>query len=298
MSHFFHLGLAGWPLAHSLSPRLHQAALQACGLSGVYELYPFPPLPAGRAEMSALLARLRSGELDGLNVTIPHKQSVLPLLDTLTPTAQAVGAANTLFRAEEQLVGENTDVDGFLRDLDDRVAENFPGQLIQPGHALVLGAGGAARAVVYALTQRGWQVHLAARRPEQAEQLAAGFSHLSPAPTALAQPLLEAADLARLSLRLLVNATPVGMTPHEEASPWPENLPLPPGCFVYDLVYNPPETRLLRQAKRQGIPAANGLGMLVNQATLAFLRWTGLPGEKYPIIQEAMYASIYTEKTT
>jgi shikimate dehydrogenase len=281
---FLRLGLTGWPLAHSLSPRLHQAALQACSLSGEYQLYPIPPLPDGQAQLGTLLARLRRSELHGLNITIPHKQAALPLLDQLTPTAQAAGAANTLYMQGEQLVGENTDVRGFLEDLEAQFT------LPQQGQALILGAGGAARACVFALAQRGWQVVLYARRSEQAQRLAGDFAHLSPAPQVLSQPVAQAAIAMRFDL--LVNTTPLGMPPNQTASPWPQNVALPQDCRVYDLVYNPPETPLLRQARQQGLAAANGLGMLVRQAALAFLQWTGLSADRLPGILQAMHAAV------
>jgi shikimate dehydrogenase len=240
----------------------------------------------GGAELARLLERLRRGEIAGLNITIPHKQAVLPLLDELTPTVQAVGAVNTLYRTGERLVGENTDAPAFLEDLD--LQFNLPKQ----GKALVLGAGGSARACAYALASRRWQVYLAAQRPEQAQQLASDFAHLTPAPIAMEKPLLEAARImSTTDLDLVVNATPVGMQPFEQASPWPESISLPPGCLVYDLIYNPVETRLLRQARRQGLPAAGGLGMLIHQAALAFIHWTNLPIQKLPTVLQAMQSA-------
>jgi len=287
MSRTFHLGLMGWPLVHSLSPRLHRAALQACELRGNYELYPISPLPGGTAEMAALLERLRGGEIDGLNITIPHKQSVLPLLDELSPTAQAIGAANTLYRTGVRLVGENTDAPAFMEDLE--LHFSLPRQ----GKALVLGAGGAARASVFALACRGWQVHVIARRPVQAQQLVKDFAQLTPAPIAMAQPLVEAARIMSiLDLDLVVNTTPLGMHPFELVSPWPDGIPLPPGCVVYDLVYEPVETSLFCQAQQQGLPAAGGLGMLIHQAALAFLRWTDLPIQNLPAVLQAMHSAI------
>ena len=157
----------------------------------------------------------------------------------------------------------------------------------------MLGAGGAARATVYALSRHGWQVYLAARRPEQAQRLASDFSKFIPAPVPLERPLAEAsARLAEIKFDLLVNATPAGMLPNISESPWPENLPLPPDCWVYDLVYNPPETFLLLQARQQGNLASNGLGMLVHQAALAFLLFTGLPAEKLPQVLNIMRAAL------
>lgn len=289
MSQYFRLGLTGCPLDHSFSPRLHQAALKVCGLDGEYRLYSIPPLPAGQAELVALFERLRQGELDGLNVTIPHKRSVLPLVDRLTPAAQATGAVNTLIRSGDLIIGENTDAAGFWDDLQAKAVIHSTIGVLQPGAALVLGAGGAARAAVYALSIHGWQVYLAARQIEQAQQLTLDLGRFTNPPTMLPWPVAGKEPFqADLPLNLLVNATPVGMHPNIELSPWPEHLPLPAGCLVYDMVYNPPETRLLHLAKQQGLPAVNGWGMLVRQAALAFVRWTGLPTGWLVEVQQAM----------
>src|SRR4030067_3530012 len=134
---YFALGLTGYPLEHSLSPRLHAAALRDCGLAGEYRLYPVQWLPAGRVQMEALMDDLRESRLDGLNVTIPHKQSVIPYLDELTPLARQVGAVNTIYRAGTPLVGDNTDAEGFMADLCQHLPESSRQQ-----SALVLGAGG------------------------------------------------------------------------------------------------------------------------------------------------------------
>ena len=264
----FKLGLIGFPLGHSLSPRLHAAALRSTGLAGDYQLFPIPLFPEGQAELSALLRRLRQDELHGLNVTIPHKRNVIPLLDELTPAAAAIGAANTLFYRSGKLVGDNTDAAGFTADLSRFIPTTTADK---PGAALVLGAGGSARAVVYALAQAGWLVTIAARRREQARQLAESLKGVANnvkvvpfEPAALAQPV-----------SLVVNTTPVGMSPHPDASPWPAKLPFPDQAFIYDLVYNPFETHLVQTARAAGLQAANGLGMLVEQAILAFKTWTG-----------------------
>jgi shikimate dehydrogenase len=266
----FHLGLIGWPLGHSLSPKLHNAALAALHLPGEYRLYPVPPFPEGQARLAELFEQVRSGALDGLNVTIPHKQNVLPLLDELTPTATAIGAANLIFLKDGQLIGDNADAAGFLADLQ-RCGLSAP----TPGRrkALVLGAGGSARAVVYALASAGWQVWIAARRVEQASALAASLPDTGPAIQVLP---LQPKALAG-SYDLIVNTTPLGMFPDVESNPWPADLPLPPGAGLYDLVYNPPETNLVRQGRAAGLRSANGLGMLVEQAAVAFETWTGQP---------------------
>jgi shikimate dehydrogenase len=282
----YSLGLTGWPLGHSLSPRLHNAALAALGLAGEYLLYPAEPLPDGAAALAELAERLRAGSLHGLNVTIPHKQSVLPLVDALSPAAQAVGAANTLLMREGCLLAENTDVPGFLADLQ----AQFGQSLFQTaGRALVIGAGGSARAVVYALAQAGRLVSVAARRLEQAQALIAGFQGLpEDSLEAIGLDLSAWEGLAQTGL--IVNTTPLGMSPNSDASPWPDGLPFPRAAAVYDLVYNPRETAFLHAARRAGLPAANGLGMLVEQAALSLELWTARPAPR-----EVMYNAVGEE---
>lgn len=273
---FFQLGLIGYPLGHSLSPKIHAAALKVCGLQGAYSLFPIPP--QDDSSLKTLLARLRAGKLHGLNVTIPHKQNVIPLLDELTPTAQAIGAVNTLFMRGGQLIGDNTDAPGFLTDLkcllENRQSPiaNHQSPIVNRKSALVLGAGGSARAVVYALVNDGWDVTLAARRLEQAQELAARYA---PRVDAVR---LTSDDLASLPYpALIVNTTPLGMTPQVQASPWPVELFFPPDAVVYDLVYNPSETQLVKDARSAGLAAIAGVGMLIEQAALSFERWTACP---------------------
>jgi shikimate dehydrogenase len=267
------LGLIGWPLTHSLSPQLHTAALAAAGLAGEYCLYPLAPLPEGQPALRDFLDGLRRGALEGINVTIPYKQAVIPYLDQLTPAAAAIGAVNTILRRGETLVGDNTDAPGFLADLE----QVLDVQSNAAGTAVVLGAGGAARAVVYALAQRGWQVHIAARRPDQAAALAAQMKQAH----RLSTGLLSAAGLCEhVGADLLVNTTPVGMAPQDAATPWPPGLAFPAHARVYDLIYSPAETTLVRAARQAGLRASNGLGMLVEQAAEAFERWTGHPADR------------------
>jgi shikimate dehydrogenase len=266
------LGLVGFPLGHSLSPRIQQAALDYAHLKGNYDL--FPIAPENLNGLRKVLERVRSGEITGLNVTIPHKQTVIPLLDDLTFEAETIGAVNTIYCHEDRLVGANTDAPGFLADLRQAFSRK-PWESDGRKHALILGAGGAARAVVYALLSDGWQVTLAARRIEQAQALAEDMAVLQGCVTAIA---LHPGVLQTLrnEVTLLVNTTPVGMFPHTKASPWPQDLALPPQAAVYDLVYNPRETQLLRAARAAGLPTAGGLGMLLAQAALAFEIWTDI----------------------
>ena len=168
------LGLIGYPLGHSLSPKIHTAALVASGLEGHYSLLPISP--EDKQGLKELLARVRTGEITGLNVTIPHKQNVIELMNELTVTAKAIGAVNTIYLRNGKLVGDNTDAPGFLSDLKKFIGNRELG-VGNRKSAAVLGAGGSARAVVYALLNDGWEVTLVARRFEQAEQLADSFTN-------------------------------------------------------------------------------------------------------------------------
>jgi shikimate dehydrogenase len=265
------LGLIGYQLGHSLSPKIHTAALKACGLQGDYSLFPIQP--NDMQGLKGLLSRVRAGEIHGLNVTIPHKQNVIEFMDELTPTAKTIGAVNTIYLREGKLIGDNTDAAGFLSDLKKNMAES-PSPILGEGlgvrekSAIVLGAGGSARAVVYALLNDGWKVTLAARRIEQAQQLTDSFANHQLLITNYSSLILH-------PFSLLINTTPVGMSPNIDQSPLPENLSLPSNAFVYDLVYNPRETKLVRNARAQGLNTSTGLGMLIEQAALSFEIWTG-----------------------
>lgn len=261
------LGLVGYPLEHSLSPKIHAAALRSCGLEGDYSLFLIHP--DDKQGLKDLLVRLRTKEFHGLNVTIPHKQNVIPLLDQLTSIAQTIGAVNTIYVREDKLIGDNTDVAGFLKDLDRFLADD-QSKITSRKSAIVLGAGGSARAVSYALLNEGWQVIIAARRVEQAERLATSFL-----PYELRIANGDLSDVNLPDIALVVNTTPVGMSPGIDRSPWPREMPFPKGAAIYDLVYNPRETKLVRDASAQGLSATTGLGMLIEQAVLAFEIWTG-----------------------
>jgi len=277
------LGLLGYPLSHSLSPRLHAAAFKSLGLEGEYRLYPVAP--DDRDGLTQLIGRVRSGELHGLNVTIPHKQAVLPLLEKLTPSAEAIGAVNTIYLEGDKLIGHNTDAAGLLTDM-----QKYVSQGSSEKKALVLGAGGAARAIVYALLTDHWTVTLAVRRAdiEQAGALVRSMKQ-DGRNSFLRSVLLEAGELSPLSdgIRLVVNTTPVGMFPEVGYSPWPEGLLFPHGAVAYDLVYNPRETMFIQQARAEGLCTASGIGMLVEQAALSFETWTGLVPSR-----DAMFSAV------
>lgn len=259
------VGLMGWPVEHSVSPPMHNAAFDALGLGWDYGLLPTPP-----GEVESVLSGLKAPGFHGANVTVPHKQAVMPYLDRITSAASAIGAVNTIVSQGQQLLGHNTDGDGFLAAL--REAGFQP----SGKRALLLGAGGAARAVVYALAGAGCAVTIYNRTLARAQKLGLEMDSLDlPAPVSATPGGATLADLDLAPFDLLVHATAVGMQPHIDACPWPEALALPAHWAIYDLVYNPQETRLLSRARAAGATAIGGLGMLVHQGALAFELWTG-----------------------
>ncbi len=260
------IGLIGWPVSHSFSPAMHNAAAQALGLNWAYV-----PLPVAPENVATAVSGLSSLGFRGVNVTVPHKQAVMPLLDELEPGAQAIGAVNTIVVAENgRLTGHNTDWSGFLADL------QAHGISVVERDCLLLGAGGSARAVAYGLAKSGARVHILARRVVQAEELIVDLRPYLPQTQLTSYPLSKLAQVIPThSAPLIINSTPLGMTPHETTTPWPTELDFPAEATVYDLVYNPRRTRLIQQAEAAGCQAVNGLGMLVQQGVKAFALWTG-----------------------
>ena len=265
------VGLLGWPVSHSLSPAMHNAAFAHLDLDWRY--VPLPVDPARPGVIPQAVAGLRALGLRGANVTVPHKQAVMGCVDRLSPAAEAIGAVNTIAVDNDgSLLGDNTDAAGFIGDLRDHGVD------LQDRHVLVLGAGGSARAIVYGLAQADVaRIAIANRTVAAAQALTAALQ-----PHARGCPIMAfglPADLQGLAAQadLIVNCTSLGMTPNVDTSPWPEDLPFRSGQIVYDLVYNPPATKLLRQAARMGAQAIGGLGMLVWQGAFAFERWTGAP---------------------
>jgi shikimate dehydrogenase len=267
-NHSYHFGLIGYPVEHSLSPRLHTAALAAAHLDGDYRLIPIANDEQRAKRLAEVIQQVRSGDLDGINVTVPHKQNVIPMVDELSPAAQRIGAVNTIVRKHGRVLGDNTDGRGFMHDL----VLQFEGINHSAKNALVFGAGGSARAVVYALVIDGWKVTIYARRQSQAEDVAKHFSN----PGQKVQATSNWAGIEKETFDLAVNCTPLGMNPNPGQSPWPDGERFPPELCIYDLVYSPRETRLVWQARASNIRVCNGLGMLVEQAALAFELWTGI----------------------
>lgn len=263
------VGIIGWPVAHSVSPAMHNAAFKALGMHWQYELLPTPPDVLERR-----MTELQVRGFAGANVTIPHKQAVIPHLDQVVDAAAVVGAVNTIVVVDENLIGYNTDIAGIQWALQQN-------QVAPAGwHVVVLGAGGAARAALYALHALGVaSISVFNRTLERAERLIEDLQpHLS---TSLeAAPLTDVGQLQRTLTRagLLINTTPVGMVgmhPDVDASPLPEGVILPAYLIVFDMVYNPQKTRLLQQAERAGARSIGGLDMLIGQGVEAFKLWTG-----------------------
>jgi shikimate dehydrogenase len=257
-------GVIGWPIAHSVSPPMHNAAFRALGLNWCYVPYAVPP-----ENLAQAVAGFRGLGLRGLNATVPHKQALLALVDELTPAARAIGAVNTLLMRDGAVTGHNTDAAGFLRAL--REAGFEP----EGCRALVLGAGGAARAVVYALAGLNAGVTILNRTAARAHTLAREMAAATQA--AIEGDTLDATTLTQAAgeTDLVVNATSLGMHPAVDASPWIDAVPYPARAFCYDLVYNPRQTRLMRRAREAGARATDGLGMLIHQGAEAFELWTG-----------------------
>lgn len=258
----------GRPVGHSLSPAMHQAAFAASGLNAVYLPWAVAP-----DRLAAAVQGLRAMEnLLGANVTVPHKEAVVPLLDGLTAEAEAVGAVNTLFPRNGRLLGDNTDGAGFLVALREDL-----GCEVRDLTAAILGAGGAARAVAMSLARAGArQLVLLNRSVNRAKHLADLVTAQYPGCQVAAQPLHSTWRIADVAeIRLLVNTTSVGLQPSDP--PLFDYASLSAATMVCDLIYNPPETLLLRAARAHGCPVGNGLPMLVYQGGLAFERWTGNP---------------------
>lgn len=266
-------GLFGYPVEHTLSPAMHNAAFTRAGLNWVYVAWPVKP-----DALPAALAAVRALDMPGVNLTIPHKEAATAHLDELDYLARLTGAVNTVVNREGRLVGYNTDGPGFTlflqRDLNFAPAGS---------RAILLGTGGAARAVAVGLLREGLDLlWISGRHREKSEQLAGDLARHFPERTAIL-PWYDASNRtagaawtsALRSAGLVVQTTPLGMSPHRNTlPPFPFEL-LTPGHLVVDIVYNPPCTLFLQQAASRGARVENGLGMLLYQGVLAWELWTG-----------------------
>jgi len=263
------VGLIGWPVGHSVSPPMHNAAFDALDLDWRY--VPLPVNVTSLALVERAVAGLHALGLRGANVTVPHKQNVMPFVDELTPAANAIGAVNTIVvREDGSLLGDNTDARGFVADLHAHQVS------LTGANALVLGAGGSARAVVYGLAEAGCtSITLHNRTLSKAIDLAAAIQPHFPSCQTQALSFPSGVAQAAKNAQLIVNCTSMGMTPNTNTLPWDEAIAFKPGQTIYDLVYNPPRTRLLKKADGDGARAIGGLGMLIWQGAIAFELWTG-----------------------
>jgi shikimate dehydrogenase len=274
-------GLVGYPLGHSLSPVMHNTAFAALGVDAVYTLFPMK-----QEELLSFFKTLKEKDshIFGLNVTVPHKENVLPMLDALAPFAQKVGAVNTIvITPDRRLIGHNTDGPGFLAHMTE---EGFDPH---DKRVAIMGAGGAARAIISALCllpQRPRSIKLFDIDHERAHVLAHDLALRMD--TACLEVVGSIDDLQMELAHMLINATPVGMKPTDPCLVSEELLQ--PGMLVYDLVYNPPETKLLAMAKARGARPVNGLKMLFYQGVLAFQHWS--EAELPPQIKTKMWTAL------
>jgi shikimate dehydrogenase len=278
------LGIIGWPVSHSRSPAMHNAAIAALGLDYVYL-----PLAVAPDQVGGAVRGLSALGFAGANVTVPHKVTVMRFLDGTSPVARAAGAANTLVvHADGTVWGDNTDGAGFLADLRAHGVEVTGRQI------LLLGAGGAARSVAHALADAGAGIAIANRTLVKAQELCHSVRTLHEGARAAAYRYPE--DLPGLAERadLIVNATSLG-SHGQPGLPWPASVTFRPGQAVYDLVYTPagkdPEPNgFLRLAASQGASTMDGLGMLLHQGARAFEIWTGQPAP-IDVMRQALLGS-------
>lgn len=274
-------GLIGNPVGHSMSPVIHNAAFAKAELNFAYMAF-----EVKKEQLAEVAAGMRALDIKGLNVTIPHKVDVIPHLDALDPLAEKIGAVNTIVNDDGVLTGHNTDATGFLRALrEDGV--NPEGKKV-----VVIGAGGAARAIAFTLAQNGATLAILNRPLEfdWAAQLAERLSQKTSATVKAAELDDETLKTELAEADILINATSVGMSPNTTETPVPATL-LRPDLAVFDVVYNPVDTRLLTEARAAGAVTISGLDMFVWQGALAFELWTG---QKAPVelmrkkVQEAL----------
>ncbi|MFC1914184.1 shikimate dehydrogenase [Chloroflexota bacterium] len=263
-------GVIGDPIEHTMSPVMHNAAFAELGLD-----YVFVPFHVKKEELGKAIKGMRALHVRGMNVTIPHKVAVIPLLDKIDPAAEKIGAVNTIVNDNGVLTGYNTDASGFLQALQEQGVEP------KGKNAVILGAGGASRAISYILVQRGTNLVILNRELELdwAEDLAHWLSQVFRNRVKARKLDEENLSASLEGADILVNATSMGMSPKSNETPVPARL-LKPEMVVFDIVYNPLQTKLLREAEEAGSKNIAGIDMLAWQGALAFAMWTG---QKAPV---------------
>ncbi len=271
--------LIGHPLGHSISPAMHNAGYKHLELDFKYSLKDIPP-----SKLKALSKNLKVENVAGFNVTIPHKEAIMPYLDEITELAERIGAVNTVKNENGKLIGYNTDGSGFI----DSIRED--GQCEPNGkNVVLLGAGGAGRAIGLSLCDTGVD-SLIIHDPiaSKLDDLVTYLTDMFDIKIKKSEDLQEEIDNADL----LVNASPVGMHPKVKSCPLPKGIKLNANLVVYDIVYNPEETELLKRAKAANAKAVSGLGMLVRQGALGFSVFTNQPAP-YQIMYQAAYSALH-----
>jgi len=266
MSDPIRLGIFGWPVAHSKSPEMHEAAARALGISLRYERFEVAP-----GDLADAVRRKHEAGIDGYNLTVPHKEAIIALIDEVDPAAQAIGAVNTVVRTDGRYVGHNTDAPGLVRSLEEA------GVQVGNARVAIVGAGGAARAAVVGLANAGAsEITVLSRRPEQGEALITSLEpHVECSIDAC--PLSEASWCFETAT-LLVQATSATLESNPGAFGFAASLPieaLPAEAAVVDMVYKPLKTSVLARAEELGLSVVDGLGMLLHQGAIAFEMWTG-----------------------
>jgi len=258
-------GIIGNPLEHSVSPQMHNAAYEKLGLN-----YCYVPILVKKRDLEQVLDGIRMIGFVGVNVTLPYKEAVITHLDEVTKNARVIGAVNVILNQEGRLVGYNTDGPGFIDSLREDAGLSVKGK-----NVVVLGAGGGAKAVTMMLAEEKVKTMVVADLDHEKAQTLCEYinSHFDIAPYACKSTGKELA-VSIEKCDLLVNATPVGMTPQSDSMPIPDDIKIPKDAVVYDLVYNPLETKLLKWAKANGAKAVSGVGMLVRQGALTFSIFT------------------------
>ncbi len=257
------LCVIGHPIEHSMSPIMHNAALKELSLDYVYVAFNIPPNDLKKAVLGFKMFNIK-----GINVTIPYKETIIPYLDEIDPLAEKIGAVNTIKNEGKYLIGKNTDASGAKRALLDAGCE------ITGKKALILGAGGAAKAVSFAISEDLDAVYIANRTEKRAIKLAKDLTNKTTIKAVGKNMSINTLKNLVNDVDILINTTPLGMYPDIEASPISEEI-LHKNLFVLDIVYNPLETRLLKEARKIGCKTLGGLDMFVNQGALAFEWWTG-----------------------
>jgi shikimate dehydrogenase len=273
----------GDPVEHSLSPAMHNAAFNALGIDAVYDKRLVEP-----AQLVDAVAELRALQIAGFNVTVPHKETIMALLDHVEPAARAIGAVNTVVREGDRLIGCNTDAEGLAASLREARVE------LKSAHVVIVGAGGAARAAVVGLGRAGAStIVIAARRADRAEALARELREAAGVP-AVGVDMRKGLRASLATATLLVQATTATLNNNAGADAFADSIPLgmmPLHATVIDLVYRPLRTTLLERASKNGLRTVDGLGMLLHQGAVAFSRWTGQPAP-LDVMRQALIAAI------